>query len=70
VRAKISTVSLKASIPETKAGLTIRSEGLGKVEWLEEASGEKPKEKKEEKLEVKKNERGTREARPIKGVYL
>lgn len=41
VRAKISTVSLKASIPETKVGMTMRPEGLGKLEWLEaEARGE------------------------------
>jgi len=41
VRAKISTVSLKGSIPETKVGMTMRPEGLGKLEWLEaEAKGE------------------------------
>jgi len=33
VRAKIATVSLKSSIPETKIGLTMRAEGLGKAEW-------------------------------------
>ena len=34
VRAKISTVSLKSTIPETRAGLTMRPEGLGKLEWI------------------------------------
>lgn len=46
VRAKVSTVSLKGSIPETKVGLTMRPEGLGKLEWLAEKE-EKPKKKKE-----------------------
>lgn len=39
---KISTVSMKSST-DVKIGLTMRSEGLGKVEWLEE---KKKKEKK------------------------
>ncbi|MCX8194503.1 MAG: DNA-directed RNA polymerase [Candidatus Micrarchaeota archaeon] len=54
VFAKISTVSMKSSIPETKIGLTMRPEGLGKDEWLAakkpvEGEGEKkrPAEKKE-----------------------
>lgn len=34
VFAKISTVSMKSSIPETKVGLTMRPDGLGKDEWL------------------------------------
>lgn len=34
VFAKISTVSMKSNIPETKIGLTMRPEGLGKDEWL------------------------------------
>jgi DNA-directed RNA polymerase subunit E' len=34
VYAKISTVSMKGSIPETKIGLTMRPDGLGKEEWL------------------------------------
>lgn len=52
VYAKISTVSMKNSIPETKIGLTMRPEGLGKDEWLsaKAASAESaPKEKKEKK---------------------
>jgi len=36
VLAKISTVSMKNSIPETKIGLTMRPEGLGKLEWVKE----------------------------------
>ncbi len=34
VKAKISTVSLKSTIPETRAGLTMRPEGLGKLDWM------------------------------------
>jgi DNA-directed RNA polymerase subunit E' len=34
VFAKISTVSVKGSIPETKIGLTMRPDGLGKEEWI------------------------------------
>jgi len=44
VRVKVSTVSLKGSIPETKVGLTMRPEGLGKLEWLAEKE-EKPRKK-------------------------
>ncbi|MEM3399934.1 MAG: DNA-directed RNA polymerase [Candidatus Micrarchaeia archaeon] len=46
VIAKISTVSLKSSIPETKIGLTMRPEGLGKHDWIAEQKEQKPKEKK------------------------
>jgi DNA-directed RNA polymerase subunit E' len=61
--AKISTVSMKGSIPETKIGLTMRPNGLGKEEWIGEPAGEKaaadegekkakkPKEKKEKEKE-------------------
>ena len=34
VRAKISTVSMKSTIPETRAGLTMRPDGLGKLDWI------------------------------------
>ncbi|MCX6771230.1 MAG: DNA-directed RNA polymerase [Candidatus Micrarchaeota archaeon] len=34
VFAKISTVSMKNNIPETKIGLTMRPDGLGKDEWI------------------------------------
>ena len=60
VFAKISTVSMKGSIPETKVGLTMRPDGLGKDEWLTakkplEAAegGEKKKEGKKKKSEEK-----------------
>lgn len=56
VRAKISTVSLKPSILETKCGLTMRPEGLGKLEWLDE-SEKKKKAKVEEKKEEKKEKK-------------
>lgn len=45
---KVSTASLKYSSSDTKVGLTMRPDGLGKVEWL---SGKKEKEKKEESKE-------------------
>jgi len=47
VRAKIVTVSLKPTIPETKIALTMKSDGLGKLEWL----AEEKKPKKEKKVE-------------------
>jgi DNA-directed RNA polymerase subunit E'/Rpb7 len=58
---KVSTVSLKGSTTETKIGLTMRPEGLGKHEWLEDkakkAKKDAPKvEAKEEKKEEKKAE--------------
>lgn len=68
---KISTVSMKSATTDTKIGLTMRPDGLGKSEWLEdkkplrkedakdkEKKEEKPKEKKEEKkAEDKKEEK-------------
>ncbi len=54
---KVSTVSLKSTIQDTKIGLTMRPEGLGKLEWLEDEEKlkqeKKPKEKKEESGEKK-----------------
>lgn len=47
---KISTVSLKSSASDTKVGLTMRSEGLGKPDWAEEEK-KKPAAKKAEKGE-------------------
>jgi DNA-directed RNA polymerase subunit E' len=38
VFAKISTVSLKPSLSETKIGLTMRPDGLGKAEWIDESA--------------------------------
>lgn len=48
---KISTISLKPTSTDTKIGLSMRPDGLGKVEWIEKP--EKPK-KKPEKKKVKK----------------
>jgi len=52
-------VSLKPTIPETKIALTMKSDGLGKLEWL--AEEKKPK-------KVKKEEKGAKgekkEAKP------
>jgi DNA-directed RNA polymerase subunit E' len=53
VLAKVSTVSLKSTPADTKIGLTMRPDGLGKPEWLEE-KGPKKKEKKEDKKAEKK----------------
>jgi DNA-directed RNA polymerase subunit E' len=52
VYAKITTVSLKGPISEAKIGLTMRPEGLGKIEWIEKALEDK--EEKEKKKEKKK----------------
>lgn len=65
VYAKISTVSLKPTLAETKIGLTMRPDGLGKMEWIEERerkgiaaeAEEKPKGKKKEKEEKEKKEK-------------
>jgi DNA-directed RNA polymerase subunit E' len=53
---KVSTVSMKSTSADTKIGLTMRPDGLGKQEWLEakatkkekKADGKKPEEKKGE----------------------
>ena len=50
---KISTVSMKGNIPESKIGLTMRPEGLGKEEWLS-AKKVAPEEKEKAKPEAKK----------------
>ena len=56
VFAKISTVSMKGSIPETKVGLTMRPDGLGKDEWLsaKKAAPEEAEKKKEGKKKKEK----------------
>jgi len=56
VFAKISTVSMKNNIPETKIGLTMRPDGLGKEEWIS-AKKAAPEEKEKEKPEAKKKEK-------------
>ncbi len=47
VYAKVSTVSMKNNIKDTKIALTMRPEGLGKPEWLKEPKvpSKKPQEK-------------------------
>jgi len=57
VFAKMSTVSMKNSIPETKIGLTMRPDGLGKDEWLsakKSAGADGEHEKKEGKKKKEK----------------
>ncbi len=51
--AKVSTVSLKSNISETKVGITMRPIGLGRPEWYEEIK-KKPTKSKEETKEDKK----------------
>ncbi|MFH1785283.1 MAG: DNA-directed RNA polymerase [Candidatus Micrarchaeota archaeon] len=47
---KVSTVSLKSTSSDTKIGLTMRPDGLGRPEWLEaKAAPKKEKKKGEEK---------------------
>jgi DNA-directed RNA polymerase subunit E' len=48
VLVKVSTISLKSTTADTKIGLTMRPDGLGKEEWLE---------KKEAKKEPKKGKK-------------
>lgn len=38
VYAKISTVSMKTSVKDSKIALTMKADGLGKEEWINEAS--------------------------------
>jgi len=45
VVAKISTVSMKGGIADTKIGLTMRPEGLGKDEWIVAVEEKKTKKK-------------------------
>jgi DNA-directed RNA polymerase subunit E' len=53
VRAKVVTVSLKPTLPETKIALTMKSDGLGKLEWLAESEEKKKQITKKEKVEKK-----------------
>ena len=62
VFAKISTVSMKNNIPETKIGLTMRPDGLGKDEWLsahKPAEAEAPAGEKKEKKKKAKEEKAS-----------
>ena len=57
---KISTVSMKGNLADTKIGLTMRPEGLGKDEWViaatKKATSRKESAGKEEKAAPKKKE--------------
>jgi DNA-directed RNA polymerase subunit E' len=63
VLAKISTVSLKPSVSETKIGLTMRPHALGKIEWSQQAAkkavvgGDKDGKEKKEKKEKHEKEK-------------
>ncbi len=46
---KVSTVSLKSTSSDTKIGLTMRPDGLGKPEWLDQKSAPKKVVEKKEK---------------------
>ena len=63
VFAKISTVSMKTSIPETKIGLTMRPDGLGKEEWLsgKKAAEAAPEKKEKDGKKAKKEEKEKKE---------
>ncbi|MFH0884227.1 MAG: DNA-directed RNA polymerase [Candidatus Micrarchaeota archaeon] len=52
VLVKVSTVSMKSTSSDTKIGLTMRPDGLGKPEWLEQKA--KKASKKEDKKDEKK----------------
>jgi DNA-directed RNA polymerase subunit E' len=59
-RARIIAVSFKDPL-NPKLGLTMRQQGLGKLEWIEEDKAEEKKEDKEEKKEDKKaGKKGTK----------
>lgn len=45
VYVKVSTISMKNNIKDTKIALTMRPEGLGKLEWLKEPKKEKVQQK-------------------------
>jgi DNA-directed RNA polymerase subunit E' len=46
VYAKISTVSMKNTVKDSKIALTMKPEGLGKLEWVTESNKFKPKDQK------------------------
>ncbi|MFH0927630.1 MAG: DNA-directed RNA polymerase [Candidatus Micrarchaeota archaeon] len=60
VYAKVTTVSMKQNLSDTKIGLSMRPLGLGKDEWVEKEDKKAPSaepEKKEEKKEAKKEKK-------------
>ncbi len=54
VLVKVSTVSMKPTTTDTKIGLTMRPDGLGKEEWAEKEEKKEKKEKKEKAKEAEK----------------
>ncbi|MEM0475692.1 MAG: DNA-directed RNA polymerase, partial [Candidatus Norongarragalinales archaeon] len=63
VRAKIATVSLKDSIPNSKIALTMRPEGLGKVRESPKRKREKEEKKETAAVEVEAREEKEQSAR-------
>ncbi|MEM4589832.1 MAG: DNA-directed RNA polymerase [Candidatus Micrarchaeia archaeon] len=59
VRAKIVSVSMKPTIPETKIAMTMKGDGLGNLTWLyEEEKVKKTKKGEKEEEKEKKTEKG------------
>lgn len=55
---KIATVSLKKMSQDTKIGLTMRAEGLGKLDWLNKKSNPSSGKKDSKKSKNKKSKKG------------
>ncbi len=65
VRARIVAVSLNEREPrDSKIGLTMRQHALGKLEWLEEARLDKPREGAEEKAKPRKKKKEEKKEEP------
>lgn len=56
VYAKVSTISIKSSVKDSKIALTMRPEGLGKPEWL----NEKPRDKRDDNRKGRGGNKGRR----------
>ena len=63
VRARVITISKKATLLDTKIGLTMRQPSLGNLEWLEKEANEEKKKpaKEEEKKQAKGKEAKSKE---------
>jgi DNA-directed RNA polymerase subunit E' len=57
IKARIVTVSLKGNIANSKIGLTMRQEGLGKDNWKQLEEKQKKKKEKEQKPKKEKTEK-------------
>jgi len=67
-RARIVSVSLKPTIPETKIAMTMKGDGLGSVSWLYEEDkkvkkGKEEKKEEKEKPKTEKTEKGEKKAK-------